>query len=196
MDHGHDTESCYALKDHLEELVQDSRLKQYVRKDNSTKTVALRQDSPPLGVIHMIYGLPTASAVHAIQSHPNTQKHITPAKRPHEAVSITFDDFDLVGVTFPYIDPLVIELRVNRFTVERVLIDHGSTSEVMYYKTFIKLWLTESDLSLAPYQLFAFNANPEYPLGKITLLVRAGSGLVNVEFLVVKLPLLYNLIME
>lgn len=29
-DHDHDTESCYALKDHLEELVQDGRLKQYV----------------------------------------------------------------------------------------------------------------------------------------------------------------------
>ncbi|KAF5932846.1 hypothetical protein HYC85_029017 [Camellia sinensis] len=37
-DHGHDTKSCYALKDHLEELVQDGRLKQYIRKDNSTKT--------------------------------------------------------------------------------------------------------------------------------------------------------------
>ncbi|XP_028096701.1 uncharacterized protein LOC114296595 [Camellia sinensis] len=29
-DHGHDTDSCYSLKDHLEELVQDSRLTQYV----------------------------------------------------------------------------------------------------------------------------------------------------------------------
>ena len=29
-DNGHDTESCYALKDHLEELVQDGQLKQYV----------------------------------------------------------------------------------------------------------------------------------------------------------------------
>ena len=138
-DHGHDTESCYALKDHLEELVQDGRLQQYVRKGNSTKAIALRQDLPPLGVIHMIYSLPMLSTVHTIQSNLDPQNQLTPTKRPHEAASIAFDDSDLAGVTLPHIDPLVIELRVNRFTVEHVLIDPGSTSEVMYYKTFTKL---------------------------------------------------------
>lgn len=98
-------------------------------------------------------------------------------------------------MTFPHIDPLVIELRVNRFTVERVLIDLGSTSKVMYYKTFTKLGFSESDLSPALCPLFGFNANLEYPLGKITLPVRAGSRIVDVEFLVIKLPSLYNLIM-
>jgi len=194
-DHGHDTDNCYALKDHLEELVQDGRLKKHVRKNNSTKIVTLRQDSPSLGVIHMIYSLPSTSAIHTIQLHPNPHKQNTPVKRSHEAAIITFDNSDLAGVTLPHIDPLVVELRVKRFTVERVLIDQGSTSEVMYYKTFIKLDFTESDLSPAHYPLFGFNANLEYSLGKITLPVRAGSRLVDVELLVVKLPSPYNLIM-
>lgn len=133
--------------------------------------------------------------MHTIQSNPDPQTQLTLAKRPHEALSITFDNPDLVGVTLPHIDPLVIELRVNRFIIERVLIDPGSTLEVMYYKTFTKLGLFESDLSPAPYPLFSFNANPEYLLGKITLPVRAGSQTVDVEFLVVKLPSPYNVIM-
>ncbi|XP_028075689.1 uncharacterized protein LOC114277927 [Camellia sinensis] len=153
-DHGHDTKSFYALKDHLEELVQDGRLQQHVRKGSSTKAIALKQDSPPLGVIHMIYSLPISSAVHTIQSNPDPQNQLTPAG------SITFDDSDLARVTLPHTDPLVIELRVNRFTVERVLIDPGSISEVMYYKTFINLGFSESNLSLAPYPLFGFNTNP------------------------------------
>ncbi|XP_028061625.1 uncharacterized protein LOC114265083 [Camellia sinensis] len=66
----------------------------------------------------------------------------------------------------------------------------------MYHKTFIKLGFTDSYLSPAKYPLFSFNANPEYPLGKITLPVQAGTRSVNVEFLVVKLPSLYNLIMD
>ena len=102
-DHDHDTESCYALKDHLEELVQDGRLQQYVRKGNLTKAIALRQDSPPLGVIHMIYSLPMSFAVHTIQSHPYPQNQLTPAKRPHEATRITFDDSDLAEVALPHI---------------------------------------------------------------------------------------------
>ncbi|GMP70060.1 hypothetical protein CsSME_00029085 [Camellia sinensis var. sinensis] len=65
----------------------------------------------------------------------------------------------------------------------------------MYYKTFIKLRFNESDLTSAPYPLFGFNANPEYPLGKISLPVRVGSRSVDVEFLVVRLPSPYNLIM-
>ena len=38
-DHDHDTESCYALKDHLEELVQDGRLQQYVQIGKDRKSV-------------------------------------------------------------------------------------------------------------------------------------------------------------
>ncbi|XP_028052009.1 uncharacterized protein LOC114256543 [Camellia sinensis] len=187
-DHGHDAESYYALKDHLEELIQDGRLQQFVRKGNSTKAIATRQDSAPLGVIYMIYSLQMSSVVHTIQSNPDPQNLLTPAKRPHEAASIAFDDSDLARVTLPHVDPLVIELRVNQFTVERVLIDPGSTSEVMYYKTFTKLGFSESDLSLTPYPLFGFNTNPEYLLGKITLPVQAGSRTVDVEFLAAKLP--------
>lgn len=33
-EHGHETDSCYVLKDHLEELLQDDRLAQHIRKSN------------------------------------------------------------------------------------------------------------------------------------------------------------------
>ncbi|XP_028083155.1 uncharacterized protein LOC114284461 [Camellia sinensis] len=195
-DHGHDTDSCYALKDHLEELVQDGRLTQHVRKNNSTNTVALRPESPPLGVIHMIYSMPTSPEVHTVQLPSSPHSPITPAKRPYDTGRISFDDSDLIGVTHPHIDPLIIELHVNRFTIERVLIDQGSTSEIMYYKTFIKLGFTDLDLSPTDYPLFGFNVNSEYPLGKITLPVRADTKSVDVEFLVVTLLSPYNLIMS
>ncbi|XP_028124106.1 uncharacterized protein LOC114321163 [Camellia sinensis] len=194
-DHGHETKSCYALKDHLEKLVQDGWLQQYVRKVNPTKALALRQDSPPLGVIHMIYSLPAPLTVHTNQSHPVPREQHTPTKRPKKAPSIAFNDSDHVSMTISHIDLLIIRLRVNQFTVKRILVDPGSTSEVMYYETLIKLDFNKSDLSLAPYPLFGFNTNPEYPLGKITLPVQSGSRTVKVEFLVVKLPSPYNVIM-
>ncbi|XP_028108650.1 uncharacterized protein LOC114307440 [Camellia sinensis] len=140
----------------------------------------------------MIYDLLTPLTVHAIQA---LQKQRTPSKQPHEAPSIIFNDFDLIGVTLPYSDPLVIELHVNRFVVECVFIDQGSTFEVMYYETFVKLGFNQSDLSPAPHPLFSFNANPEYPLGKITPPVQANSRTMDVVFLVIKLPLPYNIIM-
>ncbi|XP_028094138.1 uncharacterized protein LOC114294215 [Camellia sinensis] len=194
-DYGHDTDSCYALKDHLEELVQDDHLTQHVRKSNSTNTVALWSKSPPLGVIHMIYSLSASSEEHTIQLPSSPHSPITPAKWPHDTGMISLDDSDLVRMTDPHTDTLVIELCINRFTIERVLIDHGNTSKIMYYKTIVKLGFTDSNLSPADYPLLGFNANLEYPLGKITLLIRADIGLVDVEFQVVKLPSPYNLIL-
>ncbi|XP_028051435.1 uncharacterized protein LOC114256046 [Camellia sinensis] len=194
-DHGHETDSCYALKNHLEELVQDGRLVQHVRKEKLPNTVALHLDSPPLGVIHMICSLLPPVQVHTIWLQLSLPKPFIPAKRPHETSKINFDDTDLDRVTLSHVDALIIELHVNRFTVERVLIDQGSTSEIMYYKTSIKLDFTDLDLLLADYPLFDFNANLEYLLGKIALSVRVDTKSVNVEFLVVKLPLPYNLIM-
>ncbi|XP_028083696.1 uncharacterized protein LOC114284936 [Camellia sinensis] len=143
----------------------------------------------------MIYSLPSSVEVHTVQLQPSLSKPITPAKRLHETGMISFDDADLDGVTLPHVDPLVVELRMNKFTVERVLIDQGRTSEIMYYKTFVKLGFFDLDLFPDDYPLFDFNANPEYPLGKITLPVWAGTRSINVEFLVVKLTSLYNLIM-
>ncbi|XP_028054237.1 uncharacterized protein LOC114258484 [Camellia sinensis] len=194
-DYGHETDSCYALKDHLEELVQDNNLTQHVQKNNSINTVAPRPESPPLGVIHMIYSMPVSLEVHTIQLPSIPYSPMTPAKWPHDTGRISFDDSDLIGMTHPYINPLVIELRVNKFTIEHVLIDQGNTSEIMDYKNFVKFGFTDSDLSPTDYPLFGFNANLEYPLGKITLPIRADTRSVDVEVLVVKLPSPYNLIM-
>ncbi|XP_028095868.1 uncharacterized protein LOC114295756 [Camellia sinensis] len=194
-DHGYDTDICFALKDHLEELVQDGQLAQHIRKGNSSNTVAVQPNSPLFGVIHMIYSLPPPTQVHTIQIQPGLSKSFTPAKRPHEIRQISFDDTDLKGVMLPHNDALVIELRVSRFVVERVLIDQGSTLEIIYYKTFLKLDFTKSDLLPADYPLFGFNANPEYPLGKIIVSVCAGTRSIDVKFLAVKILSPYNLIM-
>ncbi|XP_028054085.1 uncharacterized protein LOC114258330 [Camellia sinensis] len=109
-DYGHDTDNCYALKDHLEALVQDGRLTQHVRKNNSANTIALWPESPHLGVIHRIYSLSASSEVHTIQLQSSPHSPMTTAKRPHDIGRISFDDSDLVGVTHPHTNPLVIEL--------------------------------------------------------------------------------------
>ncbi|XP_028062781.1 uncharacterized protein LOC114266077 [Camellia sinensis] len=187
-DHGHETGSCYALKDHLEELMQDSRMAQYVRKGNPPNTVALRPDSPLFGVIDMIYSLPPPTQVHTIQLQPSPSNPFTPAKWPHKTGKISFNDVDLEGVTLPHDDAFVVELRINRFIIEHVLIDQGSTIEIMYHKTFIKLDFTDLYLLPTEYPLFGFNTNPEYPLGKIMLLVRTANKPKELEMNSIEVP--------
>ena len=44
---------------------------------------------------------------------------------------LSFSDEDKVGIIQPYDDVLVITLRIEGYDVKRVMVDHGSGTEVM-----------------------------------------------------------------
>lgn len=45
---------------------------------------------------------------------------------------ITYTDYDLEGVQLPHSDAEVVTLRIGDFNVKRILIDLGSSAEIMY----------------------------------------------------------------
>ncbi|XP_028121006.1 uncharacterized protein LOC114318337 [Camellia sinensis] len=157
-DHGHTTDIRYALKDHLEELVQGGRLAEYLPKtENPPGVLDVRLDSPPIGMIHMIYSIPPSNDINLVQlqsSRFNPESGMS-VKWPRLSNEISFSDAILKGVTIPHNDALVIELRVNKFAIYHILIDQGSTSEIMYYKKFLKLGFTDADFFLAKYLFLA-----------------------------------------
>ena len=63
-DHGHTTEDCRSLWDHLDQLVREGRLKQLLHHSNSlgtlTDTRSERENppGPPLGIINVIFAAP------------------------------------------------------------------------------------------------------------------------------------------
>ncbi|CAL5391429.1 unnamed protein product [Camellia sinensis] len=113
-----------------------------------------------------------ASHVKAVQSSLEIGvewRALSSSGTPESVVGYCKQTVIALGFFFSHNYALVIELRVTKFAVEHVLVDQGSTSEIMYYRTFHKLGLNDLDLLPTDYLLFSFNANPEYPLGKITL---------------------------
>ncbi|XP_028087838.1 uncharacterized protein LOC114288517 [Camellia sinensis] len=95
----------------------------------------------------------------------------------------------------PHNDALVVTLRVRDFDVKCILIDQGSSIEIMYYDAFKQLKLRDTDLAPSTSPLVGFNSQPEWPLGKIILPVKAGSVVKQVEFWVLKVLSTYNLIL-
>ncbi|XP_028062042.1 uncharacterized protein LOC114265419 [Camellia sinensis] len=108
---------------------------------------------------------------------------------------ISFLTRDLECIQTPHNDALVVTLRVRDFDVKRILIDQGSSVEIMYYDTFKQLKLRDIDLAPATSPLVGFNSQPEWTMGKIILLVKAGSVVKQVEFWVLKVLSTYNLIL-
>lgn len=75
-----------------------------------------------------------------------------------------------------------------------MLIDPGSSSEIMYAELFDKLGLKQSDLRPTFIPLFGFSGVVVHPKGLVTVQVSASPVHLDVEFLVVDVPSPYNVI--
>ena len=62
---------------------------------------------------------------------------------------IVFTNQDLEGVQLPHSDALMVTLRIGEFDVKRILIDPGSSVEIMYESLFKGLGLERKELNLA-----------------------------------------------
>ncbi|CAL5202632.1 unnamed protein product [Lathyrus oleraceus] len=95
--------------------------------------------------------------------------------------------------------PLLIRAKMARFDVRRILVDEGSSVDIMYVHLFKTLKLDKTNL--APYvgsDLQGFNGATTRPWGYVELLVTFGeqetAREVKIQFLVVDCPSLYNCI--
>ena len=50
--------------------------------------------------------------------------------------AITFMDEDAERVHYPHADAIVITLLIADYTTRRVLVDNGSSTNILYYPTF------------------------------------------------------------
>ena len=114
-------------------------------------------------------------------------------KQPYEKklkftrVPIAFNDDDLEGTIQPHDDALVVTARINRFIVNRVLIDQGSGAEVMYPNLFKGLGLKNEDVSKYDTPLEGFDGQMVISEGQISLPVNMEGKEVMVMFIVVAL---------
>ena len=159
----------------------------------------------PLGTIHMIGGPNDPSLEGKVRSEIRMIKQMhevflvrpAPKKQKTDEVRkecVTFTKADLERVQHPHSDPLVIQLRIGGYEVRRILVDTGSSVEVMYYDLFKQLKLPRDQLKPARAPLVGFNAQPHWPLGTLSLKTRAGSQELMTEFVVVDIPSPYNAI--
>src|SRR6266487_3749988 len=95
--------------------------------------------------------------------------------------------------------PLLVRAKMANFDVRRILVDQGSSCDIMYSGLFKVLQLTEENL--VPYvgsDHQGFNGSTTKPWGYVDLIVTFGENKamksVKVKFLVVDCPSLYNCI--
>ncbi|GAV59677.1 hypothetical protein CFOL_v3_03208, partial [Cephalotus follicularis] len=88
---------------------------------------------------------------------------------------ISFSEADYEGVRLPHDDPVVVTLLVKLFTMKKILIDSGSSADILYKHAFDQLKIPTDQLRPVKTPLIDFVGEMVHPLGSIDLSVVAGT---------------------
>ena len=86
-----------------------------------------------------------------------------------------FSEEDAREVKQPYNDPLVIMLIIEGFNTSRILVNNGSSVDIIYLSTFQQLKLDPRRLRPFESPLVSFNGDRVYFKGIMTLTITVGS---------------------
>ena len=121
------------------------------------------------------------------------------SKLPRLDTTITFLDADLEGCQHPHDDPLVIRAVVANKTVHRVLIDNGSSVDIIFVLTFDKMGIGKEKLEPVNAHLRGLFGERVLPLGSVQLVLTLRDppcqGTTMTKFLIVEAPLSYNMLL-
>ncbi|GAV58163.1 hypothetical protein CFOL_v3_01697, partial [Cephalotus follicularis] len=173
-DHGHDTKECKHLKNQIEDLICKGHLRKYVNKNAPKERRERREEA--------------------------TQQQEEQQPRCGDEEVISFSKADYKGVRLPHDYQVVVTLQVALFTMKRILIDSGSSTDILYKHAFDQLRIPADQLRPVKTPLVGFTGDMVHPLGSIDLSVIAGTAprqtQVQMTFLVVDTPSPYNAIIR
>ena len=88
-----------------------------------------------------------------------------------ESSIIGFSEDDARRLHHPHDDALVFSVRVGDYNVHRMLVDNGSSADILYYPAFQQMGINRARLTPTNAPLVGFGGTRVLPLGAITLSV-------------------------
>ncbi|KAL5538915.1 hypothetical protein UlMin_042374 [Ulmus minor] len=186
-DIGHITEECRVLKDEIERLIQRGQLRNYVRNggpatgdtNRARKNYARQARSEPFP--HQI----------------NLAEHKNKAPRLSNE-PIIFTEEEASGLWHPHKDAIVVALRIASRKVYKILIDNGSSADILFRSTLNRMDLVGAKFDPIKSALYGFTGDSIHSEGVLNLPVELGmhpcQHIQSVEFVVVDCPSSYNAI--
>ncbi|XP_015941724.1 uncharacterized protein LOC107467198 [Arachis duranensis] len=217
---GHTTDDCIVAKDLLERLACQGLLDKYVESRKSRKGNSDREENeqatadnnkkewttpdPPRGVISHISrgfvgGGETSSArKRSYRAMLAIEGTIQPKKDKDPDVTISFNQADFKSASPNLDDPVVISIQVGELLVRKTLLDPGSSTDVLFYSTFIKMKLSEKLIQPSSGELIGFSGERVPIMGHVWLKTTMGeipmSKSIDIQYLIVDCYSPYNII--
>ncbi|KAJ9545671.1 hypothetical protein OSB04_025378, partial [Centaurea solstitialis] len=199
-DYGHNTDDCISLKKEIAYLKSNGHLKNLLGDDSKRPTSPV-----PTKVVNCItggsevYGLTYSAAKrHAREGpegHPIPNESRTAKEKELDATKISFDIEDMSDAHQKHHDALVIQLTIGNCLTKRVLIDGGSSANVIFAETLKIMGIDRSNIVRRTTTLIGFNGDATSTLGEIILPVFAKGINKQTKFNVIDCPSAYNAIL-
>ena len=173
--HGHTTEDCKNLWDHLEQLVREGRLKHLLHHSSGRRGQigsafqGNAASKPPLGTINVIFAAlrrtgSCPSRIMSVSYYFDDESNSVPKRiKTNVPLVLSFSDADKQGTIQPHDDALVVTLRIGGYNVKRVMVNQGSAAKIMYPDLFKGLGLKPEDLTTYSSPLVSFEGKMVVP---------------------------------
>ncbi|XP_011078636.1 uncharacterized protein LOC105162327 [Sesamum indicum] len=222
---GHNTEECFQLKDEIERLVRQGyfrdrvplncKISKETRRSRSRsrdrnpgasrmeKAPPSGNDAPTKGVIYTIVG--GSSSGDSSRTRKRCARTMSSGKerefvlKVEEEEAISFDSSDRPKESRDMNDPIVVKLDIANFTIHKVLIDSGSSADIIFKNVIDKMGLENARLEPVRTPLVGFGGSEVASLGTVDLPVSMGEApkrkTLMMKSLVVNTPFAYNVIL-
>ncbi|PNX91900.1 gag-pol polyprotein [Trifolium pratense] len=215
---GHATEKCFRLRDLIEELIKSGHLRKFIEDAAEGRVVvpkkprqqvqdsSERREEPPKERVSVntiaggfAGGGESSSARKRYVRQALSETFFVGKSSSNPLPDLAFTAKDGLEVAPHDDDPLVIQVQILNCDVKRVLIDSGSSADILYWEAFKAMQLAEEQLQPYSGTLVGFSGEQVDVMGYATLLTTFGTGdsakTVKVRYLVVKTPFTsYNII--
>ncbi|XP_016177634.1 uncharacterized protein LOC107619914 [Arachis ipaensis] len=219
--YGHTTDECIIAKDLLERLARQGLLDKYIEgrkhkegdhdKEERQPTSANKEtnkwpsSNQPKAVINCISG-GFAGGGETTSARKRSYRAMlaiegTAPLRNHDApdLEITFNKADICSAAPHLDDPVVISIQTGDLLVRKVLLDPGSSADVLFYSTFLKMNLSEKLIQPSSGELVGFSGERVPIKGYIWLKTTIGGNssfrTLDIQYLIVDCISPYNIIL-
>lgn len=88
---------------------------------------------------------------------------------------ITFSEQDLKLKGYPHMDAMVIEANIEGWSVSKILVDGGSSTDIIFTSTLDAMQIDRKSLGREEHPLFGFGGKKIHSIGRIVFPVSFGT---------------------
>uniref|UniRef100_A0A2N9GDN4 Reverse transcriptase domain-containing protein n=1 Tax=Fagus sylvatica TaxID=28930 RepID=A0A2N9GDN4_FAGSY len=186
-DHGHLTENYLALKEQVKTLIRQGKLQKYVSRPPTARPP--KPQGPKERIENPKPGL--AGEIKTIVEGPTIGGTSRTSRKAYARQTLE----ELINLMMTH---FVITMNIADFTTRRVMIDNGSSADILYLPAYQQMKLDKEKLRPMGIPLVGFTGDKICPVGIITLPITIDTYpkqvSKTVDFLVVDCPSVYNTI--